>query len=483
MNKAPQPLDRLAVFSFLWACYMLVQQEYYSNWLLKTGADGWVLTGAIVAVLLAPRSVFLFFVMVILGGVERASRLPYAVNHLFAELLIDIALLAALVAVARVRMQSHRAGSWRQAFNLSEQAAREQFFERMAPVLCVMYVIVYACAFLSKLNYDFFNPAISCGTMLYRDLLKVVPQLPTGEAVDLFVIWSTVLIEAVMPLCFLFRRTWKYSLLIGMPFHLILGLAGHRAFSIQAFAIYFLFVSPAFTAVVNEQRQRLGKLIGRWWSPMRMGILAGALALMAIEIIGPAALREMVFFRYNRMLLWLLWSCLVMAIFIAAIYRGRGMASAPLLPQYRLGFLWVMPMLVALNGMTQYLGIKTEHSFTMFSNLRTENGMNNHLFMPSWLKLTNLDGDVVEIIASDRPDFQFYRDHGLLLTYFEFKRVTSELPGDFQVEYLHHGERRHLIVKNGASNQPELTQAPPLWLAKLLRFRPISKSPCSECFH
>jgi len=346
-----------------------------------------------------------------------------------------------------------------------------------------MYVIVYFGAFISKLNYDFFNPALSCGTALYRDLVRTVPILPTGEVVNLFVIWGTMLIELVMPLCFSFRRTWKYGLIIGLSFHIILGLAGHRCFSIQAYAVYFLFLSPAFTEVINDWWPRVRAALGKWTSPLRVGVLILVLALLGLEIIGPPALRAMVFFRYNRMLLWLFWSFVVMGIFAAGIYRSSRMPATMPVPRPRLGFLWLMPLLAALNGMTQYLGLKTEHSFTMFSNLRTEAGVNNHFFMPSWLKLTNWDSDVVGIIASDRSDFEYYHDHDLLLTYFEFRRVASELQGDFQVEYMHHGERRRLIVKDGVSNEPEVTHAPPVWMAKLLRFRPISKSTCSECFH
>lgn len=483
MKKDFSPTDRLSIFAFLWACYMLCQQEYYSNWLLRNSIDGWLLTGAIIAVLLSPRSLSLFLLMVILGGAERASRLPYAVNHLLIELFIDMALVGALVAVAITRKESPGFRGWWQAFRLTDDAAREQFFERMAPVLRLMYVIVYAFAFLSKLNYDFFNPAVSCGSVLYRDLLKAVPFLPTGNWVDLSVIWGTVLIEAALPLCFAFRGAWKYGLIIGIPFHIILGLAGHRTFSIQAFALYFLFISPAFTAVINDWRLRLKTAAGAWLAPLRVGTLALVLILMAIEIIGPLELRTMIFFRYSRMLIWLLWSVVVMVIFIAAIRRSSRMEAAVSPAPYRLGFLWVVPILVTLNGMSQYLGIKTEHSFTMFSNLRTEAGVNNHLFMPDWLKLSSLDTDVVEIIASDVPGFQFYRDHGLLLTYFEFKRMCSEIKGDFQVSYLHGGERRELVVRDGISSQPELMQAPPLWMAKLLRFRPISKSECMECFH
>src|SRR5262245_50275156 len=154
LKKAFRPLDRLSIFSFLWACYMLCQQEYYSNWLLSMRSDGWLLTGAIIAVVLFPRSISLFLIMVTLGGLERASRLPGAVNHLLIELFIDVAIVAALLAVAYARWKSARAQGWTVALRFSECSAREEFFERLAPVLRIMYVIVYGCAFLSKLNYD-----------------------------------------------------------------------------------------------------------------------------------------------------------------------------------------------------------------------------------------------------------------------------------------------------------------------------------------
>jgi hypothetical protein len=484
MKNNFKPLDRLAVFTFLWACYMLVQQEYYSNWLIHMQPKGWLLTVSVISVLLFPRSILLLLLMVILGGVERALRLPGLVNHLLAELFIDIAMVGAVFAVAYQRKKSGAAVTWLDSLRLSDAAAREHFFERMAPVLRIMYVIVYAFAFVSKLNYDFFNPEISCATVLYQDLARILPIFPTGDWVDLLVIWGTVVIEAALPLSLSFRSTWKYGLLIGIPFHIILGLAGHRTFSIQAFAIYFLFVSPTFTDVINEWWLKIRVAAGRWFSPMRLAVFGIILAAMAIEIGGPEPLRTTVFFRYNRLLIWLFWSFAMIPIFVAVFSHGRAQA-ARMLPQpvYRLGFLWVMPMLVTLNGMSQYLGMKTEHSFTMFSNLRTEAGVNNHFFMPEWLKLTDLQDDVIEIVESDHPDFQLYRDNEQLITYFEFHRLASDLRGDFQVAYFRNGEPQVLAVKEGISNQPEITQKPPLLLAMLLRFRPISKGPCMECFH
>lgn len=50
---------------------------------------------------------------------------------------------------------------------------------------------------------------------------------------------------------------------------------------------------------------------------------------------------------------------------------------------------------------TRILGLRTQLSFSMFSNLRTEGGISNHLFMPRLLSLGIYPEDRVEILTTD----------------------------------------------------------------------------------
>src|SRR5687767_14440551 len=65
-------------------------------------------------------------------------------------------------------------------------------------------------------------------------------------------------------------------------------------------------------------------------------------------------------------------------------------------------FMW-LPILVAMNGLTVYLGVRTVTNYTMFSNLKVEGGGTNH-FLPMRLLLVSRDvDDVVDVLTFEYP--------------------------------------------------------------------------------
>jgi len=119
----------------------------------------------------------------------------------------------------------------------------------------------------------------------------------------------------------------------------------------------------------------------------------------------------------------------------------------------------------------------------MYSNLRTEAGWNNHLFMPSWLKIAGYQEDIIDIVDSDHDAFKKYHDQNRLITFFEFKRLASNTQGDFWVKYVRGDEHELLSFQDGVSSHPEIMRKHSLLASKFLRFRPISKGPHMEAQH
>jgi hypothetical protein len=154
---------------------------------------------------------------------------------------------------------------------------------------------------------------------------------------------------------------------------------------------------------------------------------------------------------------------------------------APCAPPFR--WLYAMLALVLLNGASQYLGLKTENAFTMYSNLRTEGGYNNHLFLPA-LRLATWQDDLVEVLETDDPELQGYADREEWITYFEFRRLTSTTPRDFEVRYRRNGgEARWFRKRSGSGSDRELATPHPLLAEKLLSFRPVSRRERPLCAH
>jgi hypothetical protein len=142
----------------------------------------------------------------------------------------------------------------------------------------------------------------------------------------------------------------------------------------------------------------------------------------------------------------------------------------------------VVPILVVYNGFCPYLGLKTESSWGMYSNLRTEIRP-NHVFMPAWLQVAGYQQDLVEILETSLPNLQRYQREGLLLNFAEFRRISRAAAGDFTVTYERGGTVRHLQSTNGTSNDASVTTSPGWLTETLLIFRPIDSQGPMKCRH
>jgi hypothetical protein len=405
------------------------------------------------------------------------------VNHILLESLIDVTILAAL------------AGSWwvdRPRGAAPGREFRERAFDRFAPVLRAIVVAMYGFAFLAKLNHGFLDQRVSCVAVMYDDLLRRIPFAPDAPWARELAVWGTLLIEGALPLLFTFRRTWGLAVWIGMPFHLMLGSIGHRTFSALAYGLYALFVidalTPQLVAWHDAVQRRFGaEALARGLSWLRAGAVGGCLALVAASAAGlyRAGVGPFLVYRVGWVV-WGLWSLALMAAYLPAALRMlRGPAPAPAgvptVPPFR--WLYAAFALVLLNGSSQYLGLKTETAFTMYSNLRTEGGINNHLFLPA-LRLGGWQDDLVEVLETDQPKLQRYVNDGEWITYFELRRITSTTPGDFSVRYRRNGgEERWFRKQNGWASDPELVDPQPLLATKLLSFRPVSRLEPPICRH
>ena len=472
-------LRAIDIFVFLWACQALVHQHVYRGWLVHGESMGWVVTLAALGLLMNPRSMLLFATLLASSIVHNVSRWPFVVNHILVEAIISATMLLALATVAFPH--------WRARGKLEPlgPGARQRVYVSFAPVVRVSLICVYFFAFVAKLNWDFLDVEVSCTSVMYEDLLRVAPFVPDTQWARVTSIWATVAIEFLLPVLLSFRKTRSTAVAIGLPFHLMLGAIGHYTFSALVYALYFLFVDRDFVDVVNNWRERIGRLVGservaplfdvaRAGAVLGMALLIGL--VMAGEFRGSWAVPRMI---------WFLWSLTMIAIYAEAILRSWFVprsaeeVSARMTPAW----LWLIPGLVILNGLSQYVGLKTKSSFTMYSNLRTEAGQNNHLFVPSFLKVAGFQEDVVDVVSADHAAFKEISEQDLLLPYFEFRRIVSGLEEDAAITYLRNGEKHVYVRKNGVGSDPELARKPAKILAMLLYFRPVSKGTRMQCRH
>src|SRR6185436_17084 len=165
------------------------------------------------------------------------------------------------------------------------------------------------------------------------------------------------------------------ALLLGGAFHVVLiplAISGVYSFSAAMLAAYCAFLPPRWTAAVSRACHRS-------FRPDRAGtLIAVAAVLAAIALVASGHPRWVV--RAGRWSLFVAALAFCVAVFRAAL-RFRSDRGPSALPEGATSA--VVLGLVIANGAMPYLAVKTQGSFAMFSNLRTEiNG--NHLFLPTW---------------------------------------------------------------------------------------------------
>ena len=332
---------------------------------------GWILTISIVGTLLFPRSLILFSTMLSSSVFYNVGvRWPFVANHILLESLINLVILGA---IGMTLVREYRTTSE------ADVEVRNQIFDRFAPVVGAIVILMYYLIFVTKLNWDFFNLETSCVTFFYEDVLSRFSflPLPSDQWTIVAMLWIFLIIEIVLPVLLCFRQTRYSAFVVGLPFHLLLGLIGHRTFSAFIFALYGLFCVDSVAKLLAKLRTSLGsdRTIRIVWTVrilfVSAGFIFGVHYLMAggyDSEIGRPPLRAI---GYR---LWFFWSIIIAILFFSAIARSYVCrdSSPTLIWSSRPGLLWLMLPVVFLNGMSPYLGLKTETSFAMYSSLRTE---------------------------------------------------------------------------------------------------------------
>jgi len=178
---------------------------------------------------------------------------------------------------------------------------------------------------------------------------------------------------------------------------------------------------------------------------------------------------------------WITYDLILCAFGLQEMLRGVrpvGHASESLLRLHS----WVFRLIASLfilNGMSPYLGLKTETSFAMYSNLRTEGGITNHLFIPVATQLFDFQKDLVEVTESSVPELRQLADERLLIPYFELRRQLSVLP-EASVTF-RRGDAVHAIERVG-DRRDVLPEVSPL-LQRIMPFRAVDMADRQQCRH
>lgn len=208
------------------------------------------------------------------------------------------------------------------------------------------------------------------------------------------------LVEAAIPVLVMSPFV-KYGIYLDFVFHMVLGVFAYD-FSLVGVGCLPFFLSPSDTACLVPVTLSFEARA----STILFLILALASQQHYPQQPTEFGVVHVFFYLFSIGVGWQLWKSLVLWE-PADIGGSIEAAMAP-----NVVGLWglVMLLFTFLNGAAPYLGLKTQSTWTMFSNLQVEGGRSNHFFIPCWQPFSFLR-DVVVVLDSDLPairDFHSY---------------------------------------------------------------------------
>ncbi|MGK7755129.1 MULTISPECIES: hypothetical protein [unclassified Roseovarius] len=476
-------LNGLTIFSHAWAAQSLVQLVFYIVWFEEGLILGYIFAALAILVFMFPGRVWLFGAMIVASIAYFVSQWPYVVNHILTDTFLSVTMLAALIWMVVYFRRRHVP---------FDQDLANAWFDKFAPVCGAAFAFIYFSIIVSKLNTGFFNLDISCLKGMIEevhDRRPILSPLLSIASVE-FYFWFFMVAETLLPLMLAIRKTRLLAFYFGVPFHVLLGLMGHWPFSAFMISLYILVAAPALLKVLREVADWADGLRNKlvpWVSPSLGFACVSGLLLACALVIKPSWV-------------WLIWTLGVATALLYATIREHirhGLfAGTGVTPMWtsKPGFLWVFFVLVVINSLSPYIGLKTTTSVAMYSNMRTEGGTNNHLFMPR-VPLFHIQDDLVEIVDSNNEQIEELKTHparygyvgqefDVYVNYFELRRSVANVEDpDLEITYIRNGEQR--TFKRGENNEadPDLDVAPSIFLQKALYFRPVFKGDLSYCLH
>ena len=140
--------------------------------------------------------------------------------------------------------------------------------------------------------------------------------------------------------------------------------------------------------------------------------------------------------------------------------------------------MWALaPLLVILNALSPYVGLKTQSTFTMYSNLQTEAEHWNHELIPQDVQVFDYQDDLVRILDSSDEDLAEAAANEREWVWWELRAWAADNPDEWVIY-----ERDGKVTRaDPAGDHPELGDDPNALLQKVVLFRDVPTEAGNDC--
>ncbi len=470
---------RISLFIILWCVANLIHTisfVTFSNGISSLEVIRISILFLCVAQLIYKKGYYFFLPALLLSSMI-VIRLPGSVpNHIFFEGIINITLL--LFASYYIIKYYF--------FNLSIDQIEVKIYNTIAPFIRFSLVVLYFFVVLHKLNYDFFDPYISCSGDFFSRILEdfgltnieIIDKFHTNNYIALrnFSIYFAIISEAIIPILLLNKKLRNIGVLYGILFHIILALHFHGgiySFSAMIFNYYLFFFNnkTVDTFLHYFNRRRFTYIV------IAVLCLIGILYGLIPTDPNTLFLRSTTKLLFIGLIFFLLYAILYLFIFlknftsIKSLYDSEKTKTLSFRLKLSTG---LVILFIFFTGFSPYLGLRTEVCFSMFSNLQTESNLNNHFFISPKLRVFSYQDELVTIKSSNIEYLKFYiEDPNTKLVPFELDRIVNVNSQDFYIDYEYRGEERKIERINGVVSGDRINIYSNLVLSKFLTFRPV----------
>lgn len=472
----------------MWCIFIIAHHFISSNSWIQVGHN-WlnpsheyirvfaILTAILVFIsILNPKKIIWFVLTLIFWSLLKIDNLPLVPNHIILALVVNFCILLGIYLNGTVEK--------------SKEKRLGNLYNSISPILRWNLIILYFFTVFHKLNVDYFNPNVSCAVSLYHNISGRIALLPNSDFVNWSLIIGSLIIEALIPVLLLIPRSRLIGVVLGLCFHLLLSFHTSfyiTSFSLELYALYVLFLPNNIFISIIQGIKKKRNFISNYTRLNRfpknkifyLTLILFVLSVVYLILVSfqydiEYLIKIKVLFRF----VWYVIASIIILIFFILLKRNNIVDKENIF-RLKKNILLVFPLILIMNGVSPYFGIKTSTNFSMFSNLKTVGTENNSLIIPSNLDLVKYSSDLVEIIESDDEHLNMIKIKGEYITFFEFQRWIQEQDklDESKTLYKRNNELKTLNLPKDKNNQQYHSIS---WLEKkLLIYRNIPMDdPC-----
>jgi len=328
-------------------------------------------------------------------------RFPFVADHLVMELFLNVSILVSFLYFA-----------WKKR---TLSVSVDEMFVVFSPIGRWLLIIMYFYGTFHKFNPGFMSMESSCAVPFISGF-PILRNLLGSGWLEYAAIYGTLIFESIAMFLLLSARSKYFGMLLGMSFHLIIGISGYGTlahFSAFALALHTLFLPSGF-----GERFVIDPIVPRVLRNAR-NFRVATIFFIVLQVFFAI---HLVTTRQGFLVNSLFAAFAIALMYLVFKYGQIRKTDDPYRLKSPLFALNLLPIWFFLHCFSPYIGLGTGGTMAMFSGLRTEGGVSNHYIIREPISLFSYQDKVINLEDASNPQLQHAAREGQGIVLFDFQR-------------------------------------------------------------